>query len=153
MNRKRTLWGAAAVIVVIIVGAVLSGCGLKEDHESERGRGDTSVDHVNQGTMDLAIEMGDGYLNVGHKCVGVVGYLTSTKGDGNAGALVSPIFMDPYCLGVYNNDGTVNNETLSVYVSYLAAVQSGNTEQASALALQLVQNAPGDKLSADPLLR
>ncbi|HTE57293.1 MAG TPA: hypothetical protein VK694_00985 [Verrucomicrobiae bacterium] len=151
MTRKRIL--PVALVAAIVAIIALSGCGGKEAHETDRGRGDTTVDHINQGHMDLAVEMGDGFLGIGHKCVGPTGYITSTKGNGGAGALVTPVFMDPYCLGVYDSDGTVNNETLGVYVSYLAAVQGGNTDLASSLAIQLVQNAPSDLTSADPLLR
>ncbi len=142
---------ARLLLLVVMTGVIAVGCA--EEHETERGRGDSGVKHVNQGSMDLAIEMGDGFLNVGHKCVGPTGYLTSTKGDGNAGALTSPVFMDPFCLGVYDVDGAVNQQQLALYVQYKAALESGNGELASNLASQLIANAPSERSTPDPMLR
>ena len=152
MTRKRT--GIIITLVVIGGALFLNSCGLEEGKETERGRGDTAVDHVNQGHMDLAMEMGDGFLGVGIKCVGpTTSFLTSTKGNGGAGGPTQPVFMDPFCLGVYEVDGTVNQDQFSRYIKYLSAVQSGEGEKAASLATELINAAPTERSEKDPMLR
>lgn len=159
MTKSKTSWYErpgvilAIILAIIAIGFSLSSCGLKENHETERGRGDTTVDHVNQGAMELGIEMADGYLNYGLKCVGVTGFSSSTKGKGDAGSIGEREFMDPFCLGVYETDGSINANQFDLYIEYQAAIASGNGEKAAALANELVANAPQEFAGADEMLR
>lgn len=118
--------------------STISGCGITENWESDRGRGDTELGDLNQDSMDLALEMADGYLNVGVKCVGPTAYFSSTKGDGNAGSLAEPQFMDPYCLGVFDTNGNIDQAKLAAYIRYQSAVASGNSADAINAANELL---------------
>ena len=147
---KRAVLVAMCFVALV---AAISSCGFQEDKATERGRGDTEVSHINQGKTDLSVEMGDGFLNVGQKCFGVTAYFSTAKGDGNAGSMSEPKFMDPFCLGVYAEDGSVNDNQLKLYVEYTAALNTGNGEQAASLAAELIANAPQDLIDTDGTLR
>lgn len=87
---------AAAAAVVLSV--TLSGCGLLESKDSERGRGDGPrfpADKIDGTVADGISELPDGFGNVATKCVwdGYRAFVT-TKGKG-ASALV--IVVDKDC--------------------------------------------------------
>jgi hypothetical protein len=150
-DEDRVLVFVCAIIIAILVIVAVVWVNIDNDRKGDRGRGDAPVAQVNEGKMDAAFEMGDLYLNVGHKCVGFTGYIASTRGDGDAGSIAQPTFMDPFCLGVYDASGKVDDARMSNYVKYQAAIQSGDGERAAALADQLIASAPRELVEPDPL--
>lgn len=59
------------VLAVVLVSglALLSGCGLVEEHKSKRGRGDAPVGRTDD-TPATVLNMPDNFPNVAFKCVG-----------------------------------------------------------------------------------
>lgn len=81
-------------IAIGLTVVALSGCGLVEQHKSDKGNGDgPKPKNVDQRPADFAVEFPDGFANIATKCVyeGYRGF--SSTGDGKSIAIVA----DPQC--------------------------------------------------------
>lgn len=98
------LWVGGILIAAILIGGIAFGWNIyatkREQHKSERGRGDAprpTTEQIDGRPVDGVTEFPDAYSNVATKCVwdGYRGFMTTRSGTDNSAHLV--VVEDPEC--------------------------------------------------------